>query len=249
MRAVAESGILGLVHTMIQQTLLEELSSTRKARLHARIAEVLEDLYGSQAEAHADELIYHLAESAAMTSTSKLVHYSTVAGERALKAYAWEEALTYFQQALAAKEAQATDSETAWLLFGLGRAQAATSEEPSIQEAVHNLRSSFEYYAAADEVECAVKVAEYPMPVLPGYRTGMGGVIAQALDLVPSDSHAAGRLLANYVRVLVVEEGEYDAAQDAYNRALQIARREGDEALELRILASATTGDAQYLRL
>jgi len=87
------------------------------------------------------------------------------------------------------------------------------------------------------------------MPVLPGYRTGMGGVIAQALDLVPSDSHAAGRLLANYVRVLVVEEGEYDAAQDAYNRALQIARREGDEALELRILASATAGDAQYLRL
>jgi len=242
-------GCYQFCHTMIQQTLLEELSTTRKVRLHARIAEVLEDLYGSQAEAHAAEIIYHLAESATMTSTSKLIHYSSVAGERALKAYAWEEALTYFQQGLSAKEGQATDSDTAWLLFGLGRAQAATVDGPSVQEAVHNLRRSFEYYAAAGEVQCAVNVAEYPLPVLPGYSTGMAGVITRALDLVPSDSHAAGRLLANYIRILVVEEGEYDAAQDAYNRALQIARREGDEALEMRILAGATAGDAQYLRL
>jgi DNA-binding CsgD family transcriptional regulator len=242
-------GCYQFCHTMVQQTLLEELSTTRKARLHARIAEVLEDLYGNQAEAHAAEIIYHLTESATVTGTSKLVHYSSVAGERALKAYAWEEALVYFQQALVAKEGQAIDSETAWLLFGLGLAQAATAEGVSLQEAVNNLRRSFEYYAAAGEVECAVNVAEYSLPVLPGYRTGMAEVIARALDLVPSDSHAAGRLLANYVRVLVVEEGEYDAAQDAYNRALQIARREGDEALELRILASATAGDAQYLRL
>jgi DNA-binding CsgD family transcriptional regulator len=242
-------GCYQFCHTMMQQTLLEELSTTRKARLHARIAEVLEDLYGSQAEAHAAEIIYHLAESAAVTGTSKLVHYSSIAGERALKAYAWEEALAYFQQALAAKEGQVTDSETAWLLFGLGRAQAAAVDGPSIQEAVSNLRRAFDYYAAAGKVECAVTVAEHPLPVHSGYRTGMAGVIAKALELVPPDSHAAGRLLANYVRVLVVEEGEFEAAQDAYNRALQIARRDGDEALELRILASATAGDAQHLRL
>jgi DNA-binding CsgD family transcriptional regulator len=236
-------------HTMIQQTLLKELSTTRRVRLHARIAEVLEELYGNQSEAHADELIYHLSESAAMTGPSRLVHYLTVAGERALKAHAWEEALNYFQQALAAREGQPADSETAGLLFGLGRAQAATLEGALLQEAVNNLRRSFDYYAAAGEVECAVAVAEYPVPVLTGYRTGMAAVIVKALALVPSDSRPAGRLLANYVRFLVMEDGDYEAAQDAYGRALQIARREGDEALELRILASATAGDAQHLRL
>lgn len=252
-RVVEESpqtvGRYQFCHTMIQQTLLEELSTTRKVRLHARIAEVLEQLYGDQSEAHAAELIYHLAEAVTMTGPTKLVHYSYIAGERALNAYAWEEALTYFQQALAAKEGQPTDSETAGMLFGLGRAQAATIEGPRIQEAVTSLRRSFDYYAAAGDIECAVNVAEYPIPVLPGYRTGIAHIIASALDLVPSDSQAAGRLLANYVRVLVIEEGDYDAAQDAYGRALQIARREGDEALEMRILASATAGDAQSLRL
>jgi len=38
-------------------------------------------------------------------------------------------------------------------------------------------------------------------------------------------------------------------AQQAFNRALDIARREGDEALEMRILASATVADVQYLPL
>jgi predicted ATPase len=40
-------------HALIQDTLAEELSSTRRARLHARIGEVLEELYGDDVEAHA----------------------------------------------------------------------------------------------------------------------------------------------------------------------------------------------------
>ena len=43
-------------HALIQETLSEELSLTRRTRLHARIAESLEELYGAEAEAHAPEL-------------------------------------------------------------------------------------------------------------------------------------------------------------------------------------------------
>jgi len=39
-------------HALIRETLIEELTLTRRVRLHARIAETLEDLYGEQAEAH-----------------------------------------------------------------------------------------------------------------------------------------------------------------------------------------------------
>ncbi|MFQ6031098.1 MAG: hypothetical protein ACE5Q6_26850, partial [Dehalococcoidia bacterium] len=218
-------------------------------RLHASIAEVLQSLYGDNSEAHAVELIYHLAEAASLADPARLVHFCSLAGERALQSYAWEEALSYFQQALAAKEGQPTDAEGAWLQFGLGRAQAATFEGHRLQEAVENFRRSLEYYASVGEVECATTVAEYPLPIFSGQRTGMAQLLAQALSLAPEDSHHAGRLLANYVRVLVIEEGDYEGAQDAYNRALQIARREGDEALEMRILASSTAGDSQYLRL
>ena len=44
---------------LIQETLVEELSLTRRVRLHARIAETLEEMYGEAAEAHAAELAHH----------------------------------------------------------------------------------------------------------------------------------------------------------------------------------------------
>ena len=236
-------------HNMIQRTLVDELSTTRKVRLHARIAEALENLYRADAGSHAVELAYHFSEAATVSGPEKLVLYSSLAGERALLAHAWEEALTYFQQALSAKEGQATDSETAALLFGLGQAQAATLEAHQIQAAVASLRGSFDYYSRVGDVGPAVAVAEYPFPLLPGRSTGVAQLIESALALVPPDSHAAGRLLSQKIRVLVIEEGDYDGAQEAFTRALDIARREGDEALEMRILASATVADVQYLRL
>ena len=48
-------------HALIQETLTEELTLTRRVRLHARIAETLEQLYGDDAEAHAAELAHHFA--------------------------------------------------------------------------------------------------------------------------------------------------------------------------------------------
>ncbi len=52
-------------HALIQQTLSEELNPSRMARLHARIAQALEELYGAEAEARAAELAYHFVESVA----------------------------------------------------------------------------------------------------------------------------------------------------------------------------------------
>ena len=97
-------------HALIQETLSGELSLTRRVRLHARIAEALEALYGDQAESHAPELAHHFAQAEAVTDSGKLVHYSLLAGERALEGYAWEEALGHFQRALDAKAGQAPHS-------------------------------------------------------------------------------------------------------------------------------------------
>ena len=111
-------------HALIQETLAEELSLTRRVRLHARIAEALEEMYGDDADAHAAELAHHFAQAEAMVGTEKLVRYSLVAGERALANYAWEEAQAHFQRGLAAKDLPlegdypARDSDEAALLFG-----------------------------------------------------------------------------------------------------------------------------------
>ncbi len=47
-------------HSLVQDTLASELSAARQARLHARIGEALEELYGANAEVHAVNPIQYL---------------------------------------------------------------------------------------------------------------------------------------------------------------------------------------------
>ena len=65
----------------------------------------------------------------------------------------------------------------------------------------------------------------------------------RGLELVRRDSHDEGRLLSQYSRAVFFEESDYETAQDAYTRALTIARRENDTDLELRTLANAASGE------
>ena len=226
----------------MQDTLTQELSATRRLRLHARIAEVLEELYGAEAESHAAELAHHFAEAEAILGTEKLVDYSLLAGERALAAHAHEEALGHFQRALGAKEEQPVDAGTAALLFGLGRAQAAAVRW-ELDEPVANLRRAFDYYAEVGEVARAVAIAEYPTPTHPGHPSGLTQLISQALALVPKDSPEAGRLLTRYGIATGQEEGDYQGAQAAFSQALDIAQQTRDAALEMRTLAYAAQAD------
>ena len=119
-------------HALIQETLVAELTITRKVRLHARIAETLEDAYGENAGAHAAELAHHFAEAEGVLGSDRLVHYSLLAGERALRARAYEEAEAHLQRGLEGKGVVLTsmepaqDGEAAALLCCLGQAQIGT---------------------------------------------------------------------------------------------------------------------------
>ena len=226
-------------HALIQQTLAEEVTTSHRVRLHARIGAGLEELYGDDAEAHAAELARHFGEARTSTGPVKLVNYSLLAGERALATYAYEDALAHFERGLAARDIAlagteaASDEEAAALLFGLARAQSSTAERHQVVEAFNTLSRAFEYYAEAGNVAQAVAVAEFPV----GPETG--DLIDRALAMAAPDSNEAGRLLSRYGGVLGRTEGGYDGAQEAFSRALTIARREGDETLEMRTLAEA----------
>jgi len=238
-------------HRLAQETLTQELSLTRRVRLHARIATVLEELYGTNADAHAAELAYHFAQAETVTGTDKLVQYSLLAGEQALAAYGYEEALVLFQRALEAKQGQPTsagpgtpvDGDTAALLFGLARAQIATLLRRMYHEPFRNLRLSFDYYVEAGDVDAALAVAEYRAPRAPDIDLGRNRLLSDALALVPPDSLHAGLLLAECGSALYFETNDYDGAQEAFGRALAIAEKERDQALEMRVLTNSTQVD------
>ena len=130
------------------------------------------------------------------------------------------------------------DTESAELLFGLGRAQIAALPRDRWTEAANSLRRAFDYYVEAGDVDRAVIVAEHPFPALFGRRIGMAQLVSRALELVPLDSHQAGRLLSRYGILMVTEMGDHEGAEEAFGKALAIAHREGDEILEMRTLTN-----------
>jgi DNA-binding CsgD family transcriptional regulator len=87
-------------HPTLQATLYAELGRAKARLLHARIAEVLERLYGSAADAHADELAFHFSRGADRDAAPKAARYLGAAGRMALAKYATREAVTYLAAAL-----------------------------------------------------------------------------------------------------------------------------------------------------
>ena len=71
---------------------------------------------------------------------------------------------------------------------------------------------------------------------------------ARALQLVPPDSHAAGRLFCNYGLSSYHETADYQGAKEVFDRAIAIARHEGDTDLEARTLGYASHVDTDELR-
>ena len=232
-------------HALIQQVLYGELSPIRRVRAHARMAQILERMHETDLAEHAAELARHFAEAASVLGPEKLTRYSLMAGERALAAYAYEDALTHFERGLVARGTSlsgteaASDDEAAALLFGLARAQTATFERQQLVDAFGTLSRAFEYYVEEGNITLAVAVAEFPI-YSPGIVIpGVSELLTHALTLVPADSHESGRLLSRYGGVIVgygFEHEEMLERERALSRALTIAQREGDTALEIRTL-------------
>ena len=209
-------------HGLVQQTLVSELSLTRQVTLHARIAQALEEVYGTYPEPQAEQLAYHYGEAATLLGTDKLVRYSLLAGEQALRAYAYEEALGHFQRALAAKEGQSRDDEMADILFAVGRSLYLLNRR---FEAQSRLLRAFGYYAGAGNKAQAVAIACLPLDLY--YLPETRELISRALDLVEPGSQDAGHLLSRYGMTLSFQR-DFSGARDAFSEALKIGERATD---------------------
>ena len=243
-------------HALMQQTLTESISAGRKTRLHARIGEALEAKHGNDPGDHTTELAHHFTQAASILGNDRMVHYTLLAGERALATHAWEKASGHFARGLEAKDldpdgrSPATDADAAGLLFGLSRARSADLRfgPGYIQQIVGNLRSAFEYHLAAGDNERAVEIAQSPPRVPVGDRGGLVDVAKAALGIAAPGTVAKGRLLANYAWFAAMEENDYPAAESSFQEALEIARGSNDVLLLQQILAQAAQVDFYHRR-
>ncbi|HEX2241509.1 MAG TPA: AAA family ATPase, partial [Actinomycetota bacterium] len=100
---ISETSALGryaFTHILIRETLYEDLTTTKRMRLHRTVAETLEESYAAPPEAKLPELAHHWFKAAQAGDAVKTMRYAIHAAESALAQHAYEEAIRLFQRAL-----------------------------------------------------------------------------------------------------------------------------------------------------
>jgi tetratricopeptide (TPR) repeat protein len=219
-------------HALIEHTLYDSLSPTRRARAHNTIAETLECLLGDDPGDRTGELAYHWAASVQPTDTTKAVHYTQLAGDRALEQLAPEEAVRWYSQALELlnRGPHSDDRQRAEILAGLGDAQRQCGI-PAHRETL------LEAAQLADQTDAIDVLVQAVLGNNRGFMSIVGEVdherlaaIDRALDRVgvtPSSARAQLLALAAQERIYLVDlETRIALAQEA----VAVARASGDRA-------------------
>lgn len=249
----SRSGWYQFTHVLIQETLLKGIRAQQRTDLHARIGHALEEIYENDIAFVSAQLAYHFNRSVDLTGPDKAIHYSRLVAEQALAMFAYEEAVLHFQRALGAKQQKTPaavdgipDDETAEILMGLVKSQAAISVV-IMQEPFKIMSKLLDYYMDKKDITSIIELAKIPMVMLnrisisePKRR------LEQVLNMVNADSSEFGWLQCIYGYYIGAYGGEYKAAQDAFDHALVIARQQGDQSMEMRALVNTVVVKAIY---
>jgi class 3 adenylate cyclase/tetratricopeptide (TPR) repeat protein len=113
-RLVAEvrglaSATYRFTHALVRETLLADLSSARRERLHLRAAQAVEAVYSGRTEAQAAALAGHYRLAGRSAPSEKVVEYALLAGVEAARSLAWEDAAVHWRRALDLMEEHGDD--------------------------------------------------------------------------------------------------------------------------------------------
>jgi class 3 adenylate cyclase len=225
-------------HALINHTLYQGLGATRRARLHQRVAQALEDLYGIDSDEHLSELALHWRLAGVSIGRSRAAGYSLRAGRRALDSLAPSEAANLFGDALdmLGSVPSAGRSEA---LIGLGEAQRQTGV-PAYRETL------LEAAGIAAQLRDADLAARAALANNRGFVSTYGGVdlgrvtaLERALELDdPPQPTRHARLLALLAKELAFEP-ERARRHALVDEAIALARQASDPRTLATVLESS----------
>jgi predicted ATPase len=86
-------------HALVRHTLYEGLSPARQVRLHRKIAEAMEAVYGARAAEHAAEIARHYYRSSTLPGAERGLPYCLAAAELAERATAFADVIAHLEAA------------------------------------------------------------------------------------------------------------------------------------------------------
>ena len=227
---------MSFAHALVQHSLYEDLGSARRVRIHRRIADAMEEIYGEGQASRAAELARHFFAATKVSDAFKTLSYSKLAGERALTHLAPGDALGWFRQAIDLYPQIPVDQGLECdLLIGLGTAQRRTGDLDHRQ----TLLRAASIALALNDGDRLVAAA---LANNRGGTSASGQVDIERIDVLnhalsavgPSDSSERARLLAILGSELMYS-GERARWSDPIAESLAMARRLDDPTTFLQV--------------
>ncbi len=230
-------------HALVRQSLLAELASVRRMRLHQRIATTLETKPGADDELLA-ELAYHYFECAWAGNAAKAVDYCRRAADQAMTRLAYEGAAELYDRAVHAleevdEELPDRDDQQAELLVARCEALLAAGDVVSAAGAVSQLQA-----AARDSARLAAWGTcfdgQLSMLTHPERLDEIESALSAAAEKLAGLDDAAGEAKAHTVRAgCLARLGRIGDCETALDHALTAARRAREHRRVNAVLAGA----------
>jgi hypothetical protein len=232
--AVEEAAVPGrcrFSHSLMREVIYEALPIPVRAALHRAVGEAIERLHGPDSDSHVAELARHFAEVANAGDAARALTYARRAGDRAMQAYAYEDAAAEYQRALRALEVAGSDDDLRCeLLLSLGAAQVRAGRYPEAK-AVHLEAAEIARRLGSPD-RLARAALGFGEPQVEGGHVNrqLIALLREALDaLSPEDSPPRARLLAR-LSVELTFSAEDHLMDSLSRQAVEMARRLGDVA-------------------
>jgi len=229
-------GRYAFTHDLIRRSLEEELSTTRRVRLHWQIGETLAASYGEGDREHLDELARHYTEGALAGDATKACDMARRAGDAALDALAFEEAAAYYDDALTFVEPQDDDRR---YLLNLSRGRALQRAANPLYRAVVE-----EAVAIARRQRDPQRFATAAMELQVHAYLNIGGVndpelralLEEALDGLGEDEPAMRARIASMLALTLSLSEQRERAIALSSDAVDLARGSGDQRVLTQVL-------------
>jgi len=226
-------GQFRFAHALINQTLYEGLGATRRARMHQRVAQALEELYGEDPGEHLSELAMHWRLAAVSLDRAKAADYALRAGQRALESLAPAEAVKLFTDAVELV-GDADTRERCEALIGLGDAQRQAGD-PRYRDTLLGAAALAARIGDADAQARAVLATWRGMASMGHRDVELVAALEGAAEALPTQDARRADILAE-LAAEIASTSPLERRRALADEALTLARAADDPGLLCRVL-------------
>ena len=230
-------GRFQFTHGLIQQTLYQDLRTTRRAQAHRQVAQALEDLESDASDARVGELARHWVAAIQPTDLGKAISYSRRAGDVALAALAPADAGRFYSQALELSAQSAVPDPVLRLdvTIGLGTALRQAGDTAFRETLLGACRVAVELGDTDRLVAATLANDRGTFSTVSAIDVEKVEMLEASLELLPVDDVRRALVLATLCTELTVGSS-LERRRALADEALTIARTHGDDATVVRVI-------------